>query len=182
MNFGPLNISGGERRLNVAVSRARCRMKVYSSMHAEHIDLSRTQALGVIGLKNFLYFAEHGQQPGLASQQTKVEMIVGGLPELIATELRARGYQVDTYVGRSSFRVDLAIVDPRNSDRYCLGILCDGKNYYATPTTRDREVVQPSVLKGLEWQIVRVWSVDWLNNPYAVIDEIVEALRINHYE
>lgn len=177
MNFGPLNISGGERRLNVAVSRARCRMKVYSSMHAEQIDLSRTQALGVIGLKNFLYFAEHGQQPGFASQQTKTGTIVGVLPELIATELRARGYQVDTYVGRSSFRVDLAIVDPNNPDRYRLGVLCDGKNYYATPTTRDREVVQPSVLKGLEWQIMRVWSVDWLNNPDAVINQIIETLN-----
>lgn len=177
MNFGPLNISGGERRLNVAVSRARCRMKVYSSMHAEQIDLSRTQTLGVIGLKNFLYFAEHGQQPGFASLQTEVETIVGGLPELIATELRARGYQIDTYVGRSSFRVDLAIVDPNNPDRYRLGVLCDGKNYYATPTTRDREVVQPSVLKGLEWQIMRVWSVDWLNNPDAVINQIIETLN-----
>ena len=177
MNFGPLNISGGERRLNVAVSRARQRMKVYSSMHAEQIDLSRTQALGVVGLKNFLYFAEHGQQPGYASQQAETGIIVGGLPELIASELRSRGYQVDTYVGRSSFRVDLAIVDPRNLDRYCLGVLCDGKNYYATPTTRDREVVQPSVLRGLGWQIMRVWSVDWLNNPEAVIDQIVETLK-----
>lgn len=88
MNFGPLNISGGERRLNVAVSRARQRMKVYSSMHAEQIDLSRTQALGVAGLKNFLYFAEHGQQPGYASQQAEGGMIIGGLPELIAKELR----------------------------------------------------------------------------------------------
>lgn len=173
MNFGPLNVSGGERRLNVAVSRARCQMKVYSSMHAEQIDLSRTQALGVVGLKNFLYFAEHGQQPAFASQQTGAQTIVGGLPELIATELRARGYQVDTYVGRSSFRVDLAIIDPHHPDRYSLGVLCDGKNYYATPTTRDREVVQPSVLRGLDWQIVRVWSVDWLNNPEAVINQII---------
>lgn len=177
MNFGPLNISGGERRLNVAVSRARQRMKVYSSMHAEQIDLSRTQALGVVGLKNFLFFAEHGQQPGFASQQAEGGMIIGGLPELIATELRSRGYHVDTYVGRSSFRVDLAIVDPCNPDRYCLGVLCDGKNYYATPTTRDREVVQPSVLRGLDWQIMRVWSVDWLNNPESVIEQIIETLK-----
>lgn len=177
MNFGPLNISGGERRLNVAVSRARQRMKVYSSMHAEQIDLSRTQALGVVGLKNFLYFAEHGQQPGYASQQAETGIIVGGLPELIASELRSRGYQVYTYVGRSSFRVDLAIVDPRYPDRYCLGVLCDGKNYYATPTTRDREVVQPSVLSGLGWHIMRVWSVDWLNNPDAVINQIIETLN-----
>lgn len=54
--------------------------------------------------------------------------------------------------------------------------LCDGKNYYATPTTRDREVVQPSVLKGLDWKIVRVWSMDWLNNPDSVIDQIVTIL------
>jgi len=176
MNFGPLNISGGERRLNVAVSRARQRMKVFSSMHAEQIDLSRSQALGVKGLKNFLYFAEHGHQPGFASQQPS-ETFSGGLPTLIAEQLRAKGYQVDTYVGRSSFRVDLAVVDPLNPSRYLMGILCDGKNYYATPTARDREIVQPSVLRGLEWNIERVWSVDWLENPEAVIAEITLKLK-----
>lgn len=176
MNFGPLNISGGERRLNVAVSRARQRMKVFSTMHSEQIDLSRTQALGVIGLKNFLYFAEHGYQPDFASRQ-KGDPLVGGLPTLIAEQLRTKGYQVDTFVGKSSFRVDLAVVDPKNPDQYLLGILCDGKNYYATPTARDREIVQPSVLKGLGWNIIRVWSVDWLNDSEAVIASIVSALK-----
>ncbi len=175
MNFGPLNISGGERRLNVAVSRARQRMKVFSTMHSDQIDLSRTQALGVKGLKNFLYFAEHGNQPDLASQQ-RGETFVGGLPTLIAEQLRAEGYQVDTYVGKSSFRVDLAVVDPHHPDQYLLGILCDGKNYYNTPTARDREVVQPSVLCGLGWDIMRVWSVDWLNDSQAVIRKIMTRL------
>lgn len=176
MNFGPLNISGGERRLNVAVSRARLQMKVFSSMHSEQIDLSRSQALGVVGLKNFLYFAEHGQQPIFASQP-RGESFDGGLPTLIAEQLRAKGYQVDTYVGRSSFRVDLAVVDPKNPSKYVMGILCDGKNYYATPTARDREIVQPSVLKGLEWNIERVWSVDWLENPDAVIEHLTSKLN-----
>lgn len=176
MNFGPLNISGGERRLNVAVSRARQRMKVFSTMHSDQIDLSRTQALGVKGLKNFLYFAEHGYQPDLASQQ-KGDSFVGGLPTLIAEQLKAKGYLVDTYVGKSSFRVDLAVIDPKNPNQYLLGILCDGKNYYATPTARDREIVQPSVLNGLGWNIERVWSVDWLNDSDAVIDRIGESLK-----
>lgn len=178
MNFGPLNISGGERRLNVAVSRARQFMKVFSTMRSDQIDLSRTQALGVKGLKNFLYFAEHGYQPELASQQ-KGSGYAGGLPALIAEQLRARGYQVDTYVGKSSFRVDLAVVDPQNPEQYILGILCDGKNYYDTPTARDREIVQPSVLKGLGWNIERVWSVDWLNDSQAVITKLVNTL--SHY-
>ncbi len=176
MNFGPLNVSGGERRLNVAVSRARQRIKVFSTMHSDQIDLSRTQALGVIGLKNFLYFAEHGYQPGFASQQ-KGEYFTGGLPELIADRLREKGYQVDTYVGKSSFRVDLAVIDPNNSDHYLLGILCDGKGYYATPTARDREIVQPSVLKGLGWNVERVWSVDWLNDSETVVNNLVKKIN-----
>lgn len=176
VNFGPLNISGGERRLNVAVSRARQRMKVFSTMHAEQIDLSHSQALGVAGLKSFLYFAEHGYQPDFASQQ-RGQNFVGGLPELIADRLRAMGYQVDTYVGRSSFRVDIAVVNPKDPDQYSMGILCDGKNYYATPTARDREIVQPSVLKGLGWHIERIWSVDWLENPDIVIERLTEKLK-----
>lgn len=177
MNFGPLNISGGERRLNVAVSRARQCMKVFSTMHSNQIDLSRTQALGVKGLKNFLYFAEHGYQPEFASRQQCCESFVSGLPTLIADQLRERGYQVDTYVGKSSFRVDIAVVDPKNPEKYLLGILCDGKNYYTTPTSRDREIVQPSVLKGLGWNIERIWSVDWLNDSETVVNNLVKKIN-----
>jgi very-short-patch-repair endonuclease len=175
MNFGPLNNQGGERRLNVAVSRARYEMIIYSTLNAEQIDLKRTKSKGVEGLKKFLEFAEHGTI-AVPSKSVNIKS-KHSLITLIANEIVKRGYKVDTQVGSSNFKVDLAIVDPNNSSRYLLGILCDGKNYYETATTRDREIVQPRILTMLNWIIIRVWSVDWYKNKENVIERIMSKLN-----
>jgi len=174
MNFGPLNNQGGERRLNVAVSRSRTEMIVFSTLRAEQIDLRRSQAKGVEGLKKFLQFAEKGTQalPSLPATESENHNLVS----LIAKELKQQGYQVDTQVGRSCFKIDLAILDPKQPDRYLLGILCDGKSYFRTRTTRDREIVQPNVLRSLNWNILRIWSVDWFENKEKVLERIRQTL------
>lgn len=175
MNFGPLNNAGGERRLNVAVSRARREMMVFSTLRASQIDLRRTQARGVEGLKHFLEYAE--QQILIQSNSIKNESADTVLSEQIADALRAKGYTVKTNIGRSQFKVDVAICDSNNADVYSLGILLDGKHYNSTQTTRDREIVQPSVLEGLKWRVMRVWSVDWINTPERVLARIEEAYK-----
>ena len=158
MNFGPLNQQGGERRLNVAVSRARYEMKVFSSLHAHQIDLQRTSALGVVGLKNFLSYAESGMLPTPMSQLA--EECPDPLIMKIADRLRAEGKMVDVNVGRSKFKIDIAVVDPQNPSRYTTAYISDGTRYYATPTARDREIVQPAVLESLGWQVDRIWTPD----------------------
>lgn len=175
MNFGPLNNQGGERRLNVAVSRARYEMIIFSTLCSEQIDLKRTKSKGVEGLKRFLEFAERGTSPIPAVQLQNQKQ--SNLITLIAQELTQRGYKVDTLVGRSNFKVDLAIINPEEPDTYILGILCDGKNYYETKTTRDREIVQPNVLQTLHWNIMRVWSVDWFEHRENVIKRIISKLE-----
>ncbi|WP_294607171.1 DUF3320 domain-containing protein [uncultured Bacteroides sp.] len=175
MNFGPLNNQGGERRLNVAVSRARYEMIIFSTLRSEQIDLKRTKSRGVEGLKKFLEFAERGTSPIPAVQLQNQKQ--SNLITLIAQELTQRGYKVDTLVGHSNFKVDLAIVNPEQPDTYILGILCDGKNYYETKTTRDREIVQPTVLQTLHWNIMRVWSVDWFEHKENVIERIIKKLE-----
>ena len=183
MNFGPLNNTGGERRLNVAVSRARYEMMIFSTLRPEQIDLKRTNAEGVKGLKMFLEFAQHGRIMSggtvanaqlLTPEEARREQ---ALVDAIAAELQARGHQVDKRVGRSNFKVDLAIVDPNDSGTYALGILCDGKTYFDTKTQRDREIVQPSVLGMLNWKTMRVWSVDWFLNKDDVIARIEKMLK-----
>lgn len=173
MNFGPLNNSGGERRLNVAVSRARHEMLVFSTLHSSHIDLRRTKAKGVEGLKHFLEYAEFQTLPSLATNAVcEADAVIA---RQIGDALRERGYDVQLGVGRSQFKVDLAIVDKENPDSYSLGVLLDGEEYRQTQTARDREIVQPSVLESLAWRVVRVWSVDWFNNPERVIERIINA-------
>ena len=175
MNFGPLNGKGGERRLNVAVSRARKEMVVFAILRPEQIDLTRSSSRGVEGLRRFLEFARSGQI-ALSGSQLGIHAD-NGIAAAVADEIRRMGYAVDTSVGRSNFRVDIAVSDPKDRDRYILGILCDGEGYYRTKTERDREIVQPSVLRGLGWRLIRVWSVDWFVNREKELSRIREALR-----
>ena len=175
MNFGPLNNAGGERRLNVAVSRARYEMIVYSTLTSSMIDLKRSNAKGVEGLKGFLEFAETGRLPISATSVNtrQQDVLVSQICEAIARH----GYSVTPCVGRSSFKVDIAVSAKDNPDRYMLGILCDGRNYYETKTTRDREIVQPSVLHALHWHTMRVYSIDWYENRQRVVSQILEELQ-----
>lgn len=174
MNFGPLNRRGGERRLNVAVSRARYEMLIYSTLKSTDMDISRSRASGVIGLKHFLQYAETKQLPTV--HVTNIECHQSDVANQIALELSKLGYAVSKNIGRSKFRVDVAVEGNNNSSDYILAILLDGETYRDTHTTRDREVVQPSVLKNLGWKVMRVWSVDWYNNKERVLSRIVEKL------
>ena len=177
MNFGPLNNAGGERRLNVAVSRARYEMMIFSTLRPEQIDLNRSQAEGVIGLKRFLEFAGGSTLHTSASQQTAEHTTTSAMVNAIAAEIETLGYKVDKKVGRSNFKVDLAVVDPKDEGTYCMGIMIDGRTYYQTKTQRDREICQPSVLSMLGWKIMKVWSVDWFLNREAVLQRIRQELE-----
>lgn len=174
MNFGPLNNAGGERRLNVAVSRARQEMYIYSTLKSSDIDLRRSKARGVEGLKHFLEYAETKllTSSSYVNGYTHDEI----LAEQIAKELSQRGYSVTTNIGRSQFKVNVAVGDKDSPGIYRLGILIDGEGYSKTHTTRDREIVQPAVLSALHWQIMRVWSVDWFCNKERVLNRIEERL------
>ncbi len=174
MNFGPLNNAGGERRLNVAVSRARQEMYIFSTLKSSDIDLHRSKARGVEGLKHFLQYAETQSLP--IYSQTHDTHPNSVIAEQVAEELQKRGYSVTTNVGRSKFRVDVAVSQDNDPGVYSLGILLDGERYRDTHTTRDREVVQPSVLNNLNWKVMRVWSVDWFNNKERVINRIIEKI------
>ncbi|MGL5274372.1 DUF4011 domain-containing protein [Myroides sp.] len=169
MNFGPLNRDGGWRRLNVAVTRARYEMKIFSSIKGEHIDLRRTNSEGVKGLKNFLDFADKGYvnvtEGDMVKQNDK-------LIQAIATYLKDNGFDVRTNIGTSSYRLDIGVVDKNNPNEYVLGILVDGFNYFNAKTTNDRELLIPGVLKGLGWNIYRIWTIDWFKNKEFILKDL----------
>lgn len=175
MNFGPLNRVGGERRLNVAVSRARYEMIIFSTMRSDQIDLNRTSSVGVSGLKRFLEYAEKGNGVSYDKQISATSDI--SIHSVIATRLRTLGYVVHTDIGCSGYKIDIGVVDEENPSRYKLGIICDGENYKRTKTVRDREVVQSGVLKMLGWKICRVWTLDWWENPSEVLAFIQDAIN-----
>ena len=174
MNFGPLNKVGGERRLNVALTRARSEMDIFSSMDAGQIDLRRTKSEGALALKRFLEYAEKNACATAGCQEDSPDNLLVQIAEAIS----GLGYQVDTGIGASSFKVDLAVVAPNDSGRYILGIIIDGDDYYKMSTVRDREVTRPMMLTRLGWEIMRVWTMDWFLHPEQVILKIKEKLDI----
>lgn len=175
MNFGPLNRDGGWRRLNVAISRARCRMIVFSSITADMIDLSRTRSEGVAGLKGFLKFAEQGRN-ALAVSGNHDSDSRSGFPEIIAAELQKRGYNAECGIGCSGFRVDVAVIDPHDPQRYILAIFCGTKNSFINNTAQDRHLAQTSILKGLGWNTINVHILDWIDNKEKAVAKIESAI------
>lgn len=177
MNFGPLNREGGWRRLNVAISRARKSMIVYSTLKPEHIDLSRTRAEGVAGLKGFLQFAIGGKN-ALAMNSEAVSKSKDLLVEALAKAIRNMGYEVECNIGCSEYKMDIGIVDSDNPGTYLLGILVDGENCKRSATAKDRFVSQPGVLEGLGWKLMRVWTLDWMDEADTVLERIKKQVEL----
>lgn len=177
MNFGPLNRAGGWRRLNVAVSRARNEMKVFSSLAPEQIDLSRSSAEGVAALRAFLEYAQGGQLELDEKALGRVHGRKTGIADSICAALEERGYQTQCAVGKSDYKVDIGVVDPGRPGRYLLGILLDGKGYSAAKTVRDRELAQVDVLHGLGWNILRIWTMDWWDNRQKELERVFACLE-----
>ena len=176
MNFGPLNRDGGERRLNVAVTRARHELRVFSSLRGEQMDLSRTKAAGVRDLKHFLEFAELGPRALAEAHHGSQGDFESPFEAGVATALGRKGWQVHTQIGASSFRVDLGVVHPDFAGRYLAGVECDGATYHRSATARDRDKLREQVLRGLGWEIVRIWSTDWWVNPGGTLERVHAAL------
>jgi len=170
--FGAINGTGGERRLNVAVTRARRELRVYSSTKSEHIDIGRAKGVGVAHLKTFLDFAERGAIALPAATEGSVGGIESVFEEAVAAALGSRGWQLRPQIGVSSYRIDLGVVHPEKPGAYLAGIECDGATYHRSATARDRDKVREQVLRGLGWRIIRIWSPDWWYNATAVADRV----------
>jgi very-short-patch-repair endonuclease len=176
MRFGPLNRQGGERRLNVAVTRAKYHVTLVSSLQAADIDLRRTQARGAQLLRAYLEYAALGTQT--LPERTTCTVEDDGeyaFESDVERTLRLQGMSVKRRVGCSEYRVDLAVVHPNDSGRFLLGVECDGPTYRNCPTARDRDRLRPKVLRGLGWNTCRVWSTDWIRDPAMQLARIVHA-------
>ena len=177
-NFGPLSKPGGERRLNVAITRARELLYFVSSVRSADMDLSGSSSVGAPLLKSYLEYAEFGVDSlGRAIVETKSEC-ESPFEEEVAAALLRRGLEPVPQVGCGGFRIDLALRHPVNPGVYCLGIECDGATYHSSKTARDRDRIRQDILEGLGWRICRVWSTDWIRNPETQIQKILSAYQI----
>ena len=177
MNFGPLNQEGGYRRLNVAITRAKERVVVFSSIHPDDMDISKTESRGVKLLKYYLDFAIKGVESFREEIELHPEMDFDSpFEEAVYVALTKKGLRLDKQVGCSGFRIDLAVVDEQKSGRYILGIECDGAMYHSPKTARDRDRLRQEVLESVGWRIHRVWSTAWNRNPKREVERILNAV------
>ena len=171
MVFGPLGNQGGERRLNVAITRAREKIVVVSSIHGQQIDTSRVNTQGPADLRAFLEYAEKGRRIALPHETP----VGDGFADEVAEVLEKAGAKVVRGVGFGGVRVDVAICDPADEARYALGVMCDGRGYAAELTTRDRDRLRNDVLVSLGWNILHVWIVDWAYDRTAAEKRLKDA-------
>jgi very-short-patch-repair endonuclease len=171
--FGPLNMEGGERRLNVAITRARQSMTVVSSFVSTDIDPTRLNAEGARMLRDYLAYVEsHGSELGrLTPQKNELSPIEQNILEVL-TDL---GLPVVAQYGVSQPYVDFAIAHPDNPDWMVLAIECDGDSYRSANTVRDRERLRKENLERLGWSFCRLWTPEWLNNPEQEVQRIIDG-------
>ncbi|MGN0104504.1 DUF3320 domain-containing protein [Methanobrevibacter ruminantium] len=179
LNFGPLNQDGGERRLNVLITRAREKCVVFTNFRAHDIHLTANPPFGVKSLQAFLEYAENLHYNQSVQYEDYDE---APFEDAICNFIAENGYEVDKKVGCAGFRVDLAIRDSDNPGKYILGIQCDGHNYASSKVARDRDRLREQVLKGLGWNIYHIWSTDWYRNrdlARAKLLENIESTIVN---
>jgi hypothetical protein len=173
INFGPLSQNGGDKRLNVLISRAKYLCRVFSSIHYYDIPAATSAYPGVERLKKFLKFAETGE--------IDLPSITGGdydseFERSVANALRNRGYVVDGQVGSSGFKIDLAIRHPSKEGEYLCGVECDGATYHSSLTARERDRIRQEILESRGWTILRIWSTDWFRGRERELKKIEQKL------
>ena len=164
-------------------------MKVFSSISPEEIRINATASEGVRAFKRFLQYASGSTiwdqdiaNTGSSSDNSGTPLIdrnaaFTGIADDICARFKAIGYDTDKGVGKSGFKIDIGVVSPEKDGTYCLGILLDGPVYAASGTTTSREVSQISMLKGFGWNIVRIWSLEWWENPDKVFEKLVAIIE-----
>ncbi len=174
LNFGPINSPGGEKRLNVAVTRARWELVLVSSILASDIDESRLQSTGPKVLRRYLAFAKDGRLP--AETVAPSGESESPFEAAVWEALNERGITADRQVGMSGYRIDLAIKDPDNLGEYLLGVECDGAAYHSSAVARDRDRLRQQILEDLGWRVHRIWSTDWIRDPKGCMLRLLQRL------
>lgn len=167
-NFGPLNKEGGERRLNVAITRSKYNIKVVTSLHSYDIDLSHSTQLGTKLLHDYLEFAECEY---LKENNESEEIIQTKEPSLFFEKqvydfLIEKGFNAEYQLGHSSNKIDIAIKNPVTNE-YAIAIEFDGNKYNNAKSTRDRDRLRKEVLNNMGWEYYTIWSTSWFLDPVS---------------
>ncbi len=173
-SFGPVNREGGERRLNVLITRARLAMEVFCNFTASDLNISNTSPVGVKALKSFLQYAENGH---LENRFETGKDTDSPFEDQVISAIRNMGYEVEPQVGSAGFFIDVAVKDPKKPGKYILAVECDGASYHSSVSARDRDRLRQTVLEGMGWDFHRIWSTDWFRTQKKQINILKEAIE-----
>lgn len=188
--FGTLSQEGGENRLNVAISRAKVKIIIITSIEPEELDVENTKNNGPKLLKKYLQYCRAVSQKDMESakkilesldfikeiNQNEADKFDSPFEEEVCDKLRNNNFIVHTQVGDSGYKIDLAIYDKSTLD-YILGIECDGATYHSSPSARERDIYRQKFLEMKGWNIHRIWSKHWWENPDKEIDKIIKKVN-----
>jgi very-short-patch-repair endonuclease len=178
MNFGPLSKLGGERRLNVAITRAKYNVKLVGSIMPTDIIVEKISSEGPKLLRNYIDFAIKGADSlTRASIENDYAWYDSPFEEAVYNFLYRKNYKVVTQVGCFGYRIDMAIKHPTLSGIYVLGIECDGAAYHSARTARERDRLRRDVLENMGWKIYRIWSTDWIKDPITEGANLIAAIN-----
>jgi very-short-patch-repair endonuclease len=173
-----LNNEGGHRRLNVAITRARREMIVFSSMNPEQIDLGRSNARGIVDFKHFLEFAKNGPRAVAEAFTPTGRDTESPFEDAVKRALEAKNWVVHPQVGVSNFRVDFGIIHPDKPGVYLCGVEADGAQFHRSSTARDRDKLRQAALERLGWRILRIWSTEWWLDSDAALEKVHQRLLV----
>ncbi len=174
LNFGPINTEGGWRRLNVLVTRSKWKTVLVTSIRSAELSGINPENKGAIGLKNYIQYAETGflneskEAPKILNEETN------DFEDSVKRELELAGFKVDAQVGVGSFRIDLAVRNPKEEGNYAIGIECDGASYHSSLSARDRDILRQEILQDMGWKIYRIWSTEWFRNREESVKLLIE--------
>ena len=174
LRFGPILGPTGVRRLNVAVTRARESLTLVSSFADYDINAAAVKpGSGLEFLKNYLQYA--GSAGRHFSKGSATDEPMNNFESDIYEALTARGLNLVSQVGCSSFRIDFGVCHPTEPGRFVLAIEADGATYHSSFTARDRDRLRQQTLENLGWTFHRIWSTDWFQRKNEEIDRAVAA-------
>lgn len=174
-SFGPINREGGERRLNVLITRARLAMEVFCNFTADDLATQSTTPFGVKALKSFLKYAETGVLENRFETGKETD---SPFEDEVISAIKKMGYDVEPQVGSAGFFIDIAVKDPNKLGKYVLAVECDGASYHSSASARDRDRLRQNVLEGMGWKFHRIWSTDWFRTQSRQIELLKKAIEI----
>lgn len=152
MNFGSLSQKGGENRLNVAITRAREKVFLVSSILPEDLRIENTSNDGPVLLKRYLQYAKDVSEKRFKPSLPPVQN--NGWSLLLKKEIGSRF---------EKFTSELPFADLTEKDetRYQDLILTDDELFYSAESIKESYAYLPLTLKQKGWNYHRAWSRNW---------------------